>query len=302
MRRLLTVLVGAILVLVGCGDGSDPSTPTPTARAVVDAPFRCPNPHSEPNTVVDHGADTLPSGARAALLCRHDSNLAWAPPRGVLTMGLRRVIETVNTQLVHDPSSDLACGGVGAPAWSMVFRYADGTRTITGDNGGCWDLLVGSTEREGSKAVFEAYLGAMVHQRAQEHPPAFPGVAPRCPVRPRLDVFGPVAAAATAQVGAVCIGRGRATRRVPLTDAQLTILRHDFSTASGRQVDANAMTRCPTHGQPTLVVRGLDAWREPFEVYVACGVYRILRPAAATYSFARLLPRTARMLAALRRS
>jgi len=290
-----------LLVLSGCGDGSDPRPPSPTAQSVVDSPFRCPDAHAEPINVVDHGADTLPSGARAALLCLHDNNVPWVPPRGVLTAELGRVVRSVNAQPVHDPSSDVGCGGVGAPAWSMVFRYADGTRTITGDNGGCWDLLVGSTEREGSKAVFETYLHALVRQRTHQRPPTFRGSAPRCPTRPRLDAFGPVANATTARFGVLCVGQGRATRQVPLTTAQLAVLRADFATAPQRRTDADAMSLCPADPQPLLVVRGLDAWQEPFQVYVECGAYRILRPAAVHYSFARLLPRTAQLLTQLQR-
>jgi hypothetical protein len=299
MTRLVVVAVAAFLVLAGCGDDSASrdgalATAGPTT---VDAPFRCADPQAEPRAVVDDGSDTLPTGAEAALLCLHDNNTRWAPPRGTLTSGVDRVIRVVNAQAVHDPSSDLPCGGVGAPAWSMVFRYDDGTRTITGDNGGCWDLLVGRTEREGSKAAFEAYLHALVRQRAHEPAPAFHGAAPPCPARPRLDVFGPVADATRARVAALCTGQGHAARRAVLTHAELAILRHDFSTASHREVDEDAMSRCSA--DPVVVVRGLDAWREPFQVYVACGAYRILRPAAATYTFATLLPRTARMLAAL---
>jgi len=163
-------------------------------------------------------------------------------------------------------------------------------------------LLVGSTEREGSKAVFESYLHALVRQRSHEQPPAFHRAAPHCPARPRLDMFGPVADAATAQVGALCIWQDHRARRVPLRDAQLAMLRHDFSTASRREVAEDAQSRCSTAPQTILVVRGLDGWQEPFQVYVACGAYRILQPAAATYSVAKLLPSTARMLAALRRT
>jgi hypothetical protein len=129
----------------------------------------------------------------------------------------------------------------------------------------------------------------------------FRATAPRCPTRPRLDVFGPVADAATARVAVLCVGQGRATRRIVLPTSRLAVLRAEFATASRRRTDADVMSRCSGERQPILVVRGLDAWREPFQVYVECGAYRILHPAATRYTFAKLLPRTARMLTRLER-
>ncbi len=300
MARLVAVTVAALLVLAGCGD--QPSS-APQGSVRVTGSFRCPDPRADPADVVDHG-DTLPIGAHAALLCFHDNHLPWSPPRGLLTTGLDTVIGVVNGQKVYDPASQLGCGGVGAPAWSMIFRYADGTRTITGDNGGCWDLRVGSTERFGSKKVFEAYLRALVRQRAHEHPRPFHQAPPACPVRMRLAPFDPIADASTARVASLCVldRHQRTTRRVALTSAQLATLRDDFATAAQRATGEDAMSRCPADPPPALVVRGLDAWREPFQVYVACRVYRILRPAADRYAFATLLPATARMLATVQRS
>ena len=305
MARLVAVTIAALLVLAGCGDhpSSAPSS-APQGSVTVTGSIRCPDPRAEPADVVDNG-DTLPTGAHAALLCLHDNNMPWAPPRGALTTGLDDLVGVVNDQEVHQPAADEACGGVGAPAWTMVFRYADGTRAITGDNGGCWDLRVGSTERFGSKKVFEAYLQALVRQRAHEHPRPFDARPPLCPARVDLGSFAPVADASTARAGTLCVlerRSNRTSRGVPLTRTQLAILRHDFATASQRRTDADAQSRCPADPRPAVVVRGLDAWREPFQVYVECGVYRILRPAVDRYAFATLLPATARMLATVQRS
>jgi hypothetical protein len=304
MGRLAVLLVAAALTLAGCGDDSSSSPGSPAGGpAIADRPFRCPDPKADPEDVVDRGADTLPTGARAALLCWHDNRVQWAPPHGRLTSDLDAVVGVVNQQESFTPSPDIGCGGVGAPAWSMVFRYADGTRTITGDNGGCWDLLVGSTERYGSKKVYAAYLGALVRQRAQEHPVAFRAVPPRCPARVRFDAFDPIADASTARTGVVCVLDGNlTTRRLVLARAELATLRHEIATAARRHTDVDATSACPRNPSSALQIRGIDAWREPFRVDIACGAYRYLRPGTGRYSFATLLPRTEQMLNQLTRS
>jgi hypothetical protein len=117
------------------------------------------------------GADTLPTGATAALLCFHDNRYAWVPPHGRLAVGLDDLVRVVNAQRAHDPNSEDSCAGVGAPGWTVVLRYADGTRSIQGDNGGCWDLAVGSTERFGATSVWHADLAALLRQREQQGTP-----------------------------------------------------------------------------------------------------------------------------------
>jgi hypothetical protein len=305
MARTVAVVAGLLLLLAGCGDGSSSAPATaPEGPATVTGSFRCPDPHADPSDVVDDGSDTLSTGARAARLCLRDNNTPWTPPRGTLTTGLDSLVGVVNAQEVHHPAPDEACGGVGAPAWTMVFRYDDGIRTISGDNGGCWDLLVGRTERVGSQHAYEAFLGALVRQRAHEHPRPFHRAPPACPVRLRLEPFDPIADASTALVASLCVlnSHQRTTRRVALTSTQLATLRDDFATAPQRATDEDAMSRCPADPPPALVVRGLDAWREPFDIYVECGVYRILRPGDGRYRFATFLPRTEQMLTGLESS
>jgi hypothetical protein len=305
MGRIAAVMVAAVLVLAGCGDNSSSlsSGPGVTGPSIVDAPFRCPDPHAHPADVVDHGAGTLPTGAQAAKLCLLDNRAPWIPPRGALRNQVDDLVAVVNQQKLFHPRSDLACGGVGAPAWSMVFRYADGTRTITGDNGGCWDLLVGATQRYGSKTVFNAFVRALVRERRNGHPRTFHEEPPTCPPRLiTLATFDPVADASTARVAALCILHRRSSQRLLLTRRELATFRHDFATASQRRIDEKAMAPC-SH-KPTLgyLVRGLDAWREPFAVDIECGAYRLLHPGATRYWFARLLPRTQRLLVRLSHS
>jgi hypothetical protein len=95
--------------------------------------------------------------------------------------------------------------GGSAPAWSIVFRYAGGTRTITGDNGGCWDLRVGASERVGSRTVYGAYLREVLRQRHQQGSPDVVWPSPRCPQHVRTDeAFSPVADAGLLTSAVLC--------------------------------------------------------------------------------------------------
>jgi hypothetical protein len=138
VRVRIALPIAVAMLVVGCGGGGTSSDGTP---------FACPDPQDQTPM---SGADTLPTGATVALLCFHDNRFVWVPPHGQLRTGLDHLVRVVNAQRVHDPNSEDNCGGVGAPGWTVVLRYADGTRTIQGDNGGCWGLAVGSTERFGA--------------------------------------------------------------------------------------------------------------------------------------------------------
>lgn len=269
------------------------------APAVVTGSFRCPDPEAAPTSVADHGADTLPAGARAALLCLHDNHLAWVPPRDRLTTGLDRLVALVDAQQVHDPASDLACGGVGAPAWAIVLQYDGGTRTITGDNGGCWDLLVGGTQRVGSAHVFDAYLHALLRQRHGRSPSDVGHARPRCPLRLRSDgAFSPLADASHLASAVLCRVDGtRTVHATRLTRAQVATLRHEFATATTRRTRSDVLARCHpvTPGVAGAVV-GVDDWGDPVTVLLDCGAYRTVQPGEDHYLFARMLPATARMV------
>jgi hypothetical protein len=306
MMRLLAVLVSAGLVLSACGNGSSPS-PVRSAPAVLDAAFRCPGPHSDAHG--DGGSDTLPTGATGALLCRRENHSPWTSPRGVLTTDLDRVVAVVDRQRVHDPASNVGCGGVGAPAWTMVLRYPTGTRTISGDNGGCWDLLVGATRRFGSRRVYAAYLRALLRQRDAAGPPAVRPKAPPCPVRrspadPALFLGAPSPAARSSDVvsGTWCVLHGREWRPVrTATRAQLAVLRHDIRTSAGRRQHDVPDDRCA--GLPpstSTLLAGRDAWGDVLEVDVTCDAYRLTTPPHPRAEFVQMLPATARLLAGLR--
>jgi hypothetical protein len=305
MRRLFTILVGALLVLTACGGGPDPSPPTPTAQSVVDAPFRCPDPTST-TLPPDRGSGSLPSAPTAAQLCLRDNRIPWNPPRGVLITGLDHLVDVVNEQEVHHPDQDEACGGVGAPAWFLVFRYADGIRTISGDNGGCWDLLVGNTERLGSRHVYQAYVAAVLRQRLHQSPPDILQKAPACPRRkpggPTLPyaTTSPAAQTSRVVVGTWCRRAGNHWADAgTATDAQLALLRHDIATRAHRR---HGLHLGGCHGLPstthTLLV-GRDPWGDPLAVDFTCDLYRLYTAPFPRARFVRMLPGTAAMVASV---
>jgi hypothetical protein len=223
------------------------------------------------------------------------------PPRGFLTQGLGRVVGVVNAQQVHEPAADENCGGVGAPAWSMVFRYADGTRTISGDNGGCWDLAVGSTQRFGSRRVFHAYLDALLRQRSGSTPPHVHVPPPTCPVHAQyLQGYSPIARVGQVTEAVVCHTQGRSHRTIRLTPDQLATFRHDFATATLRPAHLGGPSSCHALGpRVSGAVVGVDRWGDPFTVLTQCDIYRAVQPVRSHYVFARMLPATARMLGRL---
>ena len=274
----------------------DGGTPAATAPTVVPGVFRCPDPQAE--AASDHGSDALPTGATAVRLCLHDNNIAWVPPEDVLTTDPDALVGVVNAQRIHHPQPDTACGGVGAPAWSMVFRYPDGIRTVSGDNGGCWDLLVGATQRFGSRTVYHAYLQAVLRQRRVQGPPDVAHPRPTCPPTLRTDgAFSPVADASRITSAVLCVThRARVSRQIPLTGPELARLRHDFATAPTRRTGGHGSCRAVPFGAGVV---GVDPWGDPVSVLISCGTYRILQPGSDRYLFARMLPATKQMLAGL---
>jgi hypothetical protein len=282
------VLVAAFVVLQKHGPAG--------ASGVTQAPFGCPPPAAP--DVVDRAGDTLPTGARAAVLCYRDGHDAWYPPSGTLTSDVDSVVRAANAQRVHDPSSGDGCGGVGAEAWAMVVRYAHGTRTITGDNGGCWDLHVGTTQRFGSRKVFDVYLHALERQRAHgtaTHAATTLG----CPTT-RVPPSSPLASPSTMVKGVICTHLGPQPQPVALNRSQVTVLRHDFATESGRRINDTVAARCDSSVLHTpFVISGVDRWGDRFVVSVSCGHYSLTEPMDRHVYVVRPLPSTVRTLTPL---
>jgi len=297
MVRWPALAVATLLVLTGCGDGS--SSTAPPAPTVVEGRFRCPDPQTDPARAVDRGSDALPTGARAARLCLLDNNDAWSPPTSVLTTRVDDLVGVVNAQRVHHPEPDTGCGGVGAPAWTMVFRYDHGTRTISGDNGGCWDLVVGGTQRFGSAHVYDAYLRALVRQRHAEPPPQAEVTAPSCP-HGAYPSASPAADPRLLVSAVWCHRAGAGWRRAPaMSPAQLATLRHDIRTSGSRHGPLR-LGRCRGLSSSTYgLLMGRDAWGDLVAVDYSCDYYRLFPPARPRAVFVRMLPSSVAVVAAL---
>ena len=289
MRGRGLVCVGALaLLLTGCGGGSSSIPAAAPAPQVVAGDFRCPDP--EAPAAGDDGSDILPSDAQAAVLCLHDNHDAWAPPTGVLVTGLDDLVGVANSQRIFHPDPNTGCGGVGAPAWTVVLRYAGGIRTISGDNGGCWDLLVGRTQRYGSAHVYDAYLQALLQQRRAQTPPDVARKPPACPngVYPAAS---PAADPRLLVAAAWCRRAGEHWRTIgALSPAQLAILRHDVRTSASRH-RALRVEHCRGLRPSTVgLLVGRDAWGDTVAIDFTCDFYRLFEPAQPRASFVRMLP------------
>lgn len=304
MRGRSAFVVGAFALLVaGCGGGAPTSAAHGNSAhdvvAVDDgAPFTCPDPESQDPLT---GADTLPAGATAALICYRDNHELWFPPAGALTHGVGRLVRLVNAQRIVPPSASGACNADLGPAYSIVLRYAGGTRTIQGENDGCRTVSVGSVQRAGTQRVYDAYLAALARQRAHSEPPDVHLRPPACPTD-RLQPFSPLADPALTAAASVCRHldhhwnghrRGR-----PLTASQVRVLRRDLATARPRTFQPTArdhLCRSPILRGP-LRVSALDGWGDELVVDLACDTYRFTPRTGHTVVTVHLLPRTARML------
>ena len=289
MVRWVGLVIGIALGLSGCSAGSDArSDPPPVLPGV----FSCPGPGAPAHP--DGGSSTLPHGATGALLCQRENRTPWVAPHGTLTTRLDALVDTVNAQAVHEPSPDEGCGGVGAPAWTLVLRYPAGVREVPGDNGGCWDLLVGPTQREGSREVFRAYVDAMVAQRDAHGPGPSWRARPECPFR-LWARDSPAAQPARATRAITCRAAHRPSHWQPvrrLTHAELAAVRHDVATSATRAVAHPPRLPC----RRTATIAGVDAWGDPFTLYVSCRTYRTQRPGDARSTYVRMLPSTAALV------
>ena len=306
-RRWLVGFGALALLLAGCdagsssrdtggsGSGSGPAAPT----GIDNAPYVCPD---RTRQVVPTGADILPTGATAARLCGvSGTSPAWRAPTGDLRTGLDRLVRLVNSRRILGAQPGTGCAQQGGSSWALVLRYPSGTRTITGDNAGCWDLRVGITERWGAQRVYDSYLAALLRQRRDEGSPEVLRPRPRCPehavgVSDQLQdpAADPTAAGA---VSVLCVLTAHSARTVVLPEPAFAALHRDLSTAARRPPDAPWRRSCTSLAPGAQVLlRGSDPWGGRFSVLFQCDVYRLLPAAAYRYRFVRLLPSTERAL------
>lgn len=293
-------VVGALL-LAGCGGGSSskhdaaPAAPPSARPAATDRPFRCPGPKTA--APPDYGADSLPNGAQAALVCVRDGGRSWTRPSDTLTTRVDALVRSVNRRPLRDQS--LGCAGGGGIEFALIPRYAHGTRTVTGGRDPCVPLTVGTAQHDDARGILFGYLRALEGQRAQAGPPR--DVARRSPSchAPTFSA-GDLLARPDRIVTAVVCTAGVKPRQVAALDRRrLAQLRRDFATVRARPSSASRFESKIQPPRLRAVSIGRDAWGDTFHVELADGHYRLLPAAHGTYVFARMLPATARMLGRL---
>ena len=301
------LLVAPALLLAACGGGGDahpaarnsvvPSTRA--ATAIADAPFTCPGSH---DAFVTPGLTRLPPGANAVRICYYDNTLLWLPPAGVLTRSVGALVHQVNTPRVRPVKKDQVCNADLGPAYGLVFRYPDGSRTIAADTAGCRDIVVGSTQRAGGRPLFHAYLAALARQRTHTNPPTGRRHVGPC-IPDRIPPFSELIAPALLSDARVCRpahdGASPYLRHGRRLDAtRLRTFRRDLSTARRRAIDPRVgahYCRAPTIAGP-LRITAMDRWGDTFVVDVVCDLYRVQSPSTGGTLTVPLLPATARML------
>lgn len=296
MARLVVTFVAAMLVLAGCGEATSvpasrgPAGPGP---AIVDAPFRCPV--ADQGVTADHGSDRLPRGATAGLICVSDRGGSWTRPPDVLMHGTDRLVDLIDRQEIARSNED-PCLGPAELGYVIVLRYPGGTRSVSGGGDpGCSRLVVGSSERLGTRVVLFAYLRALVAQRlGSSVPPVHTG---RLSCEQPFTVGELLAVPQQVRSAIVCQGSEAHWRLLTrLDDAQTRALRDDLATSSARRTTARHFETQGVASPHTGVIVARDAWGDVFRVDVSDGRYRMLPAAHEMYRFVRMLPTTSAML------
>jgi hypothetical protein len=219
-------------------------------------PFGCPNPLKRTNVPLP-GSATLPMGAKSVRICTDGS---WYYPPQSLTTGVDDIVRTVNARpLTYDRGS--TCGGMpGAHGYFLVFRYAQGTRTVEGDF--CGWMGVGPVQRKDTFPTVGNRVLADLAAQESSHGVVAPAPCPGKTGEPmgRGDLTH-IVAARFCPAGSTGTG-------VLLTGVRLKRL----TTATGRYDGSYTQIEhaCPRPGGgwPHLMLS--DAWHEQFSVTLKC--------------------------------
>ncbi|MDT0202011.1 hypothetical protein [Nocardioides sp. AE5] len=121
------------------------------------------------------GANTLPEGPVAVLMCSPGGGVSFQAPPDALTQDPDALVDLINAAPLRADDPNMACTMDLGPTWEFVFGYADGsTRTIRAERHGCGGIFVGDGVRGDSgttATLVDAFTGALHDQRAGLEPP-----------------------------------------------------------------------------------------------------------------------------------
>jgi hypothetical protein len=296
------------LLLTGCGWFGPSSEPdVAPGPAEVDAPYACPG--IGPDRVATPGAKDLPTGAVAARLCVSDEPGAFLPPADDVRKRVDSLVRMVNQQpiigtAVPGPRErrTTGCSGPSPPAFAIVFRYPDGTRTISGNPLGCTGhaLQVGNGMRDNSMRVWRTYLRLLAAQRVQDQPPAQHGSSATCASYAHMVRVSPlfnVRRLTSARLCPVDRDNHHVGQSHDLADHQLRVLRTDLQTRQ-RRGHHRAGSGCPTwRGHHYYDIVASDEWGDRALLYGKCHLYgEVSAVPGLTTRLVQLRAATARML------
>lgn len=309
VRGRLAFVVVAPLLLAGCGwFGSSSEPHVAPGPAVVDAPYACPD--IGPDLVATPGSKDLPTGALAARICLSERPAGWLPPEDDLTSGVDALVRLVDRQqitgtaVVGPRGRPSGCSGPSPPPFAIVFRYAHGTRTISGNPLGCTGglaLQVGNGMRGQSMRVWHAYFRLLAAQRRRERPPGRPGSrVPKCSGVARTLRVTPLFQVRGLTSARLC-PVDRESRPVGLAGnlaaVELRVLRTDLLTRH-RRGHHRAGSECGAwRGHRYYRIVATDQWRDRAVWYGKCdGYFEVAAVPGFDMVTVRPLPATARML------
>jgi hypothetical protein len=284
IRARFATMTAVALLVGGCGWFGPSHEPDIAAGPdVVDAPFACPV--IGPDYVATPGAKDLPDGARAARICLSDEPDAWIPPRDALTSNVDELVQVVNRQRItgvahpgpRDPGN-VGCGGPTPPSFAIVFRYPDGTRTISGNPVLCSAiaLQVGNAVRAHPMRAWHAYFRLLAAQRQSEEPPSLRRSNARCPGPSRRYVVSPVFDVRRLSGARVC----STNRRGELHDqgemvppGRLRQLAIELLTAPSHHVGRGGPGCATWPASDHYVVSVRDTWGDRALLYGKCASY-----------------------------
>jgi hypothetical protein len=226
-------------------------------RTTTTGPFTC---SGSPTKTYPDVTSSLPGGAIAARICFGGG--FFTPPQA-LTSDVGSLVRKVNASAIEYVAPNVSCTGGGEPEFTIVFRYASGTRSVSEEE--CRGLAIGRYTRSGGVNLDRDFMSLLAQQVGVD-PASVP--APPCPST-RSDE--PVGVGDPRNVVAARYCPGGESRGLPLDRARLALLRSwGGSLEYGVSSAPERVCAVGTTGWPTLVLA--DAWGDRFTMVVeGCG-------------------------------